>query len=203
MKKISEYISSGMIESYVLGLATPAEVKEVEEMAAAHDEVRAAIDQFSEILEREVLSNAITPDPVIKPMVLATLNYIDRMEKGEPLSFPPPLNDVSKITDYSEWLQRPDMALPAEAGDVYARIIGYTPEVTTAIVWIKNMAPAETHTNEIEKFLIVEGTCEIIIEKDVYSLAPGDFMAIPLYKNHMVKVTSDIPCKIILQRVAA
>ncbi len=202
MKKISEYIESGMIESYVLGLVTALEAKEVEEMAATHDEVRAAIHEFGQILEQQVLSNAIVPDPIIKPMVLATINYIDRMEKGEPMSFPPVLNKGSQIIDYSEWLQRNDMVLPAKAEDVYARIISYTPEITTAIVWIKNTAPAEVHTNEIEKFLIVEGTCEIIIEKDVHHLTPGDFLAIPLFKAHMVKVTSDIPCKVILQRVA-
>lgn len=203
MKKVSEYIQSGMIESYVLGLATPSEAREVEEMAMANDEVRAAIDEFREILEQQALSNAIPPDPIVKPMVLATINYIDRIEKGEPLSFPPLLNEGSQITDYSEWLQRQDMVLPSEAADVFARIIAYTPKITTAILWIKNMAPAEAHTDEIEKFLIVEGTCEIIIEKDIYRLAPGDFFQIPLFKSHMVKVTSDIPCKVILQRVAA
>ena len=95
------------------------------------------------------------------------------------------------------------MSTPPDLKDIHARIIGNTAEVTTAIVWIKDMAPPETHTNEIEKFLIVEGSCEIIVEKEVYQLVSGDFFAIPLYKSHMVKVTSDIPCKIILQRVAA
>lgn len=203
MKKISEYINSGMIESYVLGLASPSELKEVEEMAATFDEVRAAIEEFSEMLEQQALRNGITPDPIIKPMVLATINYITRREQGEPASFPPMLDKYSKVADYSEWLQREDMILPIESNDVYARIISYTPEVTTAIVWIKNYAPSEEHTNEIEKFLIVEGTCEIVIEEDVYPLSPGDFFEIPLFKSHMVKVTSDIPCKVILQRVAA
>lgn len=202
MKKISEYIKSGVIESYVLGLATPGEATEVQEMAAANDEVRAAIDEFSQILEQGWQSNALEPDPTVKPMVMATLNYIDRMEKGEKRSFLPGLHRGSKITDYKEWLTRQDMSTAPDFNDLHARIIGYTPEVTTAIVWIKNMAPAETHTKEIEKFLIVEGSCEIIIEKDAYQLFPGDFLAIPLFKSHMVKVTSDIPCKIILQRVA-
>lgn len=202
MKKISEYIMSGVIESYVLGLATPVEAMEVEEMAAANSEVRAAIDEFSQILEQRWQSNTLEPDPTIKPMVMATLNYIDRMEKGETRSFPPNLDGGSKITDYKEWLNREDMSTPPDFKDIHARIIGCTPEVTTAIVWLKNMAPAETHTKEIEKFLIVEGSCEIIIEAEVYQLFPGNFLAIPLFKSHMVRVTSDISCKIILQRVA-
>ncbi|WP_026260064.1 cupin domain-containing protein [Segetibacter koreensis] len=203
MKETSEYIRSGIIEAYVLGVATPVEAKEVEEMAAGNAEVLAAIDEFSQMIEQEALSNAITPDPIIKPMFLATINYIDRMEKGETMSFPPMLQKESKIADYKEWLSRPDMIMPPDTEDVHARIICYTPEVTTAIVWIKDMAPSEVHTNEIEKFLIVEGTCEIIIEKDIHSLKAGDFLEIPLYKSHYVKVTSGIPCKVILQRVAA
>ena len=203
MKKISEYINSGVIESYVLGLAMPSEAKEVEEMAAANGEIRAAIDEFSQLLEQHCLSNTLEPDPTIKPMLMATLNYIDRMEKGETMSFPPKLDEGSKITDYKEWLTREDMSTPPDFKDIHARIIGHTAEVTTAIVWIKDMAPAESHTNEFEKFLIVEGSCEIMVEKEVYQLVSGDFFAIPLFKSHMVKVTSNIPCKIILQRVAA
>ena len=136
-------------------------------------------------------------------MLMATLNYIDRMEKGETISLPPNLHEGSKITDFKEWLTREDMSTPPDFKDIHARIIGHTPEAITAVVWIKDMAPAETHTNEIEKFLIVEGSCEIIIEKEVYQLVSGDFIAIPLFKSHTVKVTSYIPCKVILQRVAA
>ncbi|MEJ7681691.1 MAG: hypothetical protein WKG06_28365 [Segetibacter sp.] len=54
-------------------------------------------------------------------------------------------------------------------------LLAHTPKVTTAIVWIKDTAPAEVHTNELEKFLIVEGSCEIIIEEDIHQLFPGDF----------------------------
>lgn len=203
MKQISDYLNSGMIESYVLGLTTPSEAKEVEKMAAAHDEVRVAINEFGTILEQEALSNSIAPDPIIKPMLMATINYMERMEKGEPPSFPPMLNEISQIKDYTEWLSRPDMIIPSENENVYARIISHTPKVTTAIVWIKDTAPAEVHTNELEKFLIVEGSCEIIIEEDIHQLFPGDFLAIPLFKSHLVKVTSDIRCIVILQRVAA
>lgn len=203
MRKISEYIKSGIIEFYVLGLASALEVKEAEEMAAAHNEVGDAINDFAQILEQQALLNAIAPDPVIKPMLLATIDYIARMENGEPVSFPPVLHEGSKIADYREWLIRESMALPQDFKDIYARIIGYTPEVTTAIVWIKSRAPEEVHTNEIEKFLIVEGSCKIIIEKDINKLAPGDFLSIPLFKNHRILVTSEIPCKVILQRAAA
>lgn len=203
MMDSKEYIESGILESYVLGLSSPEEMQEVERMADIYPEVRARIDQLSEEFERHALSNAVLPDPMVKVVVLATIDYMERIEKGEIPSFPPMLHEGSQITDYSDWLNRADMVLPEDFSNVYAKIIGYTPEVLSVIVWIKEMAPHEVHHNEFEKFLIVEGTCEIIIGEDVHPLVAGDFLTIPLHKKHMVKVTSDVPCKAILQRVAA
>lgn len=203
MKNISEYIESGIIEAYVLGLASPEETEEVESYAIVHPEVIQAIDTFSESLEQHALANAVAPDPLIKPMLMATVDFIDRMEKGETPAFPPELNEKSTIADYAEWLNRPDMILPSEFTDIHAKIIGYTPQLTTVIAWIKEMAPQEVHHDEYEKFLIVEGTCDITIGEHVHQLVPGDFLAIPLHVDHHVKVTSDIPCKVILQRAAA
>ena len=55
----------------------------------------------------------------------------------------------------------------------------------------------------MRNFLIVEGTCTILVENEVYQLVPGDYFAVPLHKSHILKVTSEIPCKVILQRIAA
>ena len=48
----------------------------------------------------------------------------------------------------------------------------------------------------------MEGTCTITIEDEIHQLVPGNVLSIPLYKNHTVVVTSEIPCKVILQRIA-
>jgi mannose-6-phosphate isomerase-like protein (cupin superfamily) len=203
MKNIKEYIESGILEAYIFGVAAPEEEIEVEEMANNNKEVRAAIEAIGEDIERFAQANAITPDPTIKPFLMATIDYTERMEKGEVPSFPPELHEGSQLSDYTEWLNRPGMTLPGDFTDYHAKIIGYAPEALTAIVWIKDMAPWEIPDDEYEKFLIVEGTCDITISDEVHHLVPGDFLSIPLHKNHTVKVTSDIPCKVILQRIAA
>ncbi|HEX8358000.1 MAG TPA: cupin domain-containing protein [Segetibacter sp.] len=203
MKEVEEFIQSGILEAYVMGLATPEEVLEVEAMIAKYSEVKAAIDHFADKLERTALDNAIAPDETIKPFLMATVNYTDRLASGETPSFPPILSEESKIQDYERWLSRADMVLPAENEGVFARIIGYTPEVITAIVWLKDYAPAEVHHNEYERFLIVEGSCDIFIGDEMHQLSPGDYLQIPLFADHRVVITSSIPCKVILQRVAA
>jgi mannose-6-phosphate isomerase-like protein (cupin superfamily) len=203
MKNSEQYINSGILESYVLGLTGPKETSEIEQLASQSADIRKRIDEISEALEEYAMANAISPDPTIKPFVFAIIDYTERMEAGEQPSEPPVLNEASRISDYADWLNKPGMSLPQDFNDLYAKIIGYTPKVLTAIVWINDMAPQEVHHDELEKFLIVEGECDIVIGEEVHHLVPGNYLSIPLHKNHRVQVTSSIPCKVILQRVAA
>jgi mannose-6-phosphate isomerase-like protein (cupin superfamily) len=202
MKSCKEYIASGILELYVLGQTTLEEDEEVKLMAGKYPEIGDEILAIGMALENYALENAVTPGPITRPFLLATIDYMDRMKNGEPFSSPPVLTGESKIDDYEQWINRDDMILPENFETLYAKILSYTPELLSAIVWIEKMAPQEVHDDEYEKFLILEGTCDISIEEDVFSLKSGDYLTIPLYKNHHVTVTSTIPCKVILQRVA-
>lgn len=203
MHKISDYIDSGILEQYVLGLTSPEESEEVEKMAALHSEVRAEIDSISNALEVYAQQNAVAPHATVKPLLLATIDFMQRMMSGEAPADPKILNENSTSEDYAEWLNRADMKSPDTIEDIHVKLIGHTPKATTAIVWIKNLAPHEVHHDEFEKFLIVEGTCNIIVGETVHALVPGNYFQIPLHEGHRVVVTSEIPCKVILQRVAA
>jgi mannose-6-phosphate isomerase-like protein (cupin superfamily) len=200
---IKKYIESGVLEQYVLGTISAEELLQVEQMVIMYPEIKEEILSISYVLEQLAIENAVSPDQTIKPFIMATIDFMERMENGEQPSFPPILNKDSRLADFASWIDRDDMVLLSDAGDLYAKIIGYTPEVTTAIAWIKGNAPVETHDKEYEKFLIIEGTCDIVVEDTVYQLVPGDYFAIPLHKSHQVRVTSIIPCKVILQRIAA
>ncbi|MDX2174626.1 MAG: cupin domain-containing protein [Bacteroidota bacterium] len=203
MDNISKYIESGILELYVLGLTNPQETEEVNELIKIYPEISNEINAISEglLLYSEV--NSPRPNSTIKAMVLASIDYSERLKSGEQPSVIPLLNDKSKVEDFSEWLKRDDMFLPKGADDIYAKLIGHTPQATSAIVWIKYATPPEIHNKEFEKFLIVEGTCDIKIDDKVYSLKSGDYLSIPLHVTHVLKVTSATPCKAILQRVAA
>ena len=126
------------------------------------------------------------------------------METGEEFCIAPELNENSKISDFSEWIERENMlSAPDDYEDIHVKIISATPEMTCAIVWIKELAPEEVHHKEYEKFLILEGTCTIMVGDQENKLVAGDYFAIPLFEDHKVLVTSEIPCKVILQRIAA
>ncbi len=201
--ELQQFVTSGILELYVLGQVSPEEQAQVETMAAQHDAVREELDLIERTLEDYAFQHALTPDPTIKPFLMATIDYMERIAGGEIPAFPPELTAESRISDYNEWLEREDLKLKEPLQDINARIIGYTPQVTTAIVWLDKGAPPEIHTDEQERFLIVNGTCNIVVDGQDNHLKPGDVFSIPLYLSHTVIVTSSEPCRIILQRAAA
>jgi mannose-6-phosphate isomerase-like protein (cupin superfamily) len=203
MTDIEQYIQSGMLEEYVLGLLPPTEMAALEAAAAAQPPLRAAIDEVAAQFENFAKANEVHPNPTVKPFLMATIDYMERMAHGETPAIPPLLSETSEINDFAGWLKRADMQAPATDEDLFARIIGHNASVLTAIVWIKTMAPQEVHDDTYEKFLVVEGSCTIAIGQLTHHLEPGDFLSIPLHQPHVVTVTSACACKVILQRVAA
>lgn len=188
---------------YLLGLTTPEETLEIEQAAAQHEELREAIDQAAGELERFALANATEPNTLVKPLFLASIDYATRLENGERPGNPPQIRPDSTIDEFAAWVDRPDMVQPEWSEDLYAKIIGYTPEALTAILWVKTSTPNEAHDHEQEKLLILDGTCDVYVDDQVFSLQRGDVFFVPMHKSHVIKITSDIPCKCILQRSAA
>jgi anti-sigma-K factor RskA len=71
---IQEYIQSGIIESYVLGMATVEEIAEVEQMMTQHPEVQKAVDDFSNSVEEQAMANAVVPPPELKNKIMQSLS---------------------------------------------------------------------------------------------------------------------------------
>lgn len=63
---IREYIESGAIEAYVLGLSTAAETAEIEQLRKQYPELNNAIIAFEEQLERTAMTEAEAPPSFIK-----------------------------------------------------------------------------------------------------------------------------------------
>jgi anti-sigma-K factor RskA len=69
-----EYISSGIIESYVLGLASEEERREFENMCDQYSEIVAARKAFEIALENQAMQNAITPSAGVKTKLFEQIN---------------------------------------------------------------------------------------------------------------------------------
>ena len=203
MNDLNEYINSGILEMYVLGMTNDAETSDVYEMSLKYPEIENEIECIVKALEMDSINKDAEPNLEVKALVFATIDYSERLKNGEPVSVPPILNSNSKIIDFEEWISRKDMVLPEGTVGIFGKIIGFNSIATTLIAWVKTMTSPEIHTNEYERFLVIEGTCDIKIGEELFHLNSGDYKEIPLFIEHSLIVTSKIPCKVILQRVAA
>lgn len=70
---IQAYISSGIIEAYVLGLASNNEVKEVEMYAVQYTQIKQAITDFEIALEKQAMQTAIQPPAFLKDKIMAAI----------------------------------------------------------------------------------------------------------------------------------
>lgn len=80
--EIRDYIESGVIESYVLGLAEPEEISDLETLKEQHPEITQAIDEFTTSLEEHAFKNAIPPPPDVKARLMARLANEDLEMQG-------------------------------------------------------------------------------------------------------------------------
>jgi len=83
--EIQEYIKSGIVESYVLGLASADEAAELEVMMQKHAEVKQAVDAFAQTLEQNILEETVTPPAEIKQKMISAIFAGEEPEKS---SFP-------------------------------------------------------------------------------------------------------------------
>jgi anti-sigma-K factor RskA len=76
---VQEYILSGIVESYVMGLASPEDSAEFERMCAAHSEVRAARNAFELQLEDVLMVQKLDPPRELKSAIFSAIG----MEREE------------------------------------------------------------------------------------------------------------------------
>jgi len=70
---VQDYISSGIVESYVLGLSTPEEQAEFERMCRQYPEVLEARTNFEIAMEHQAMQNSVAPPPALKQQVKALI----------------------------------------------------------------------------------------------------------------------------------
>ena len=83
---LQEYISSGIIESYVLGMASDKERLEFERLAKKYPELIMIRNDFELSLEHEALVNAVAPPAYVKEEIFARirLSLQIRSTRGTP-----------------------------------------------------------------------------------------------------------------------
>jgi len=81
---IELYIQSGIIESYALGLATPFEVAEFEQLLPHFPELREALSDFEYHLELFSIDNEVPPPPELREKIKSRIREVPAVqEKAE------------------------------------------------------------------------------------------------------------------------
>jgi hypothetical protein len=73
---IELYLQSGIVESYALGLATPLEVTEFEQLLPHYPELKEALSDFEYHLELFAIDNEVPPPPGTKERIEARLREL-------------------------------------------------------------------------------------------------------------------------------
>ena len=73
---VRDYIESGILETYVLGLASEEEAHELQQVKIQHPEVQQALNELEIDIERLAVNMAIVPPPMIWERIEKEVNNI-------------------------------------------------------------------------------------------------------------------------------
>lgn len=98
----NEYISSGILESYVLGVATPEEMQEVEKYASMYPEIKLELEKIEEAINTYASEHSVQPPSHLKEKILAAITAEATVSKpaNEPIvrTINQPLSAPSKFS---------------------------------------------------------------------------------------------------------
>ncbi len=112
----SEYISSGVLEAYVMGIATDAEVQEIEQLAGQYPEIKAAIYEQQMALEHLATAQAMPPPPALKNSIWATMQNEKNTQKETPKINIAPVADAPTKKGWQQYAMAASVALLVAVG---------------------------------------------------------------------------------------
>jgi mannose-6-phosphate isomerase-like protein (cupin superfamily) len=187
MMQIQNFIQSGILEEYCLGLLSSEEQAFVIQMSMLYPEIKEELTQIELIMEKAALKLAVKPNPELKQTIFNSLTYAAVTNSIYLNNLP----DIDSDTNYQDWLEVLAHLIPVEPlGDISFQLLRQDNRVTQTLVISRIDVPEEMHKDVIESFLILKGECECTVGDDVVSLGPGGFIEIPLFKDHDVKIIS-------------
>lgn len=152
---INEYISSGIIEQYVLGEVSPQEKREVECMSHIYPEIQEELAQVQLALEGYALEHAVQPPLHLKKNIF---NLIDK-ESSEQLAAPTPViemkptanTNVVAVNSNKKYLVAASVAfIVASSIAVYTTINSNSKELVLNNK-IQNLSKEKTLSEELHK----------------------------------------------------
>ena len=197
-----EYIESGLVQDYCLGLLQGQEKRDFETALAIYPMLLAEVELYQLTMENYAKGHGIKPPTETKAQIWETLQNLEREEKMDLQNLPL----INKYSDHNHWLSVVKPLLPAEIGETkFLKVITHTPKVLQILAKSSSYFEDEIHTDEMESFIILEGECECTIGQGegakIIHLKPGGYIEIPLHEHHDVRILTPSVTAII-QRIA-
>lgn len=184
---LKTYIESGVLELYALDLLGATEKAEVEQLLTIYPELVKELDKVQAAIEKQAMATAIQPPSYLKRLVL---DSIDNLQKEKAMD----INDlplINKFSGHHNWLNLIGGLGQLDLVDGrYVKVLRQDDKVTQLLIVSETDIEEETHQDEYESFLILEGECKCTVAGEVRLMKAGDFMEIPLYEPHDVELLS-------------
>ncbi len=92
-----EYITSGILEDYALGLLGPQETKEVECLSSIYPEIQEHLRQLEGALDRYAQAKAVQPKPELRGNILAAIDQLPPKRQQNETPIVPLVTQEAKI----------------------------------------------------------------------------------------------------------
>lgn len=195
---IDSYITSGVLESYCLGIATGKEREQVEEYLKIYPEIREELSAINDALELYALENGMRPRAATKIRLLSALY---EQEAGVGKKYPPLIRPDTAAADLMNWIRADETSTDHEPVDDLAIVdLPSTAAVTNFMVWAKKGHAEEVHDAYVEFIVILKGHCDMYFNGAKKHYDTGSIIIIPPDIPHRAVVTSDEPMVALVQR---
>jgi quercetin dioxygenase-like cupin family protein len=196
---IVEYMESGVLQQYCLGLLPADERKQVEQVCLQYPVVKQELSAIASSLETFAGVSAMQPPAFMKDQIWNTLQNIGKEKEGSLDDLPL----INKYSDHNNWkrIVLPLIPTVIKKEDTLVKVLRQSGGVTQVLMISGTEVPDEVHEDEYESFIVLEGECECQIGDNVIRLGPGGFIDIPLHTHHHVTAISEYVIAV-MQRVA-
>ncbi len=199
MNNIREFVSSGIIEMYCMGLTNEEETAQVVHLATLHKSVRDEIEQVNEALSLYAANFQQQTSGDLRSRIMQGIDA-----DNSNTNLPPKLFENSSVAFWNQYLKENKIAAPAEFDPFYLADLPSDDKQYTYAAWAKQGASLEeTHDGEDEWLFVLRGTCTMTVNGKVSHHKAGDVIMIPYNSLHKAEATSVEPMLLIGQRIAA
>jgi mannose-6-phosphate isomerase-like protein (cupin superfamily) len=195
---IQDCLTSGILELYCLGNLSPAEEEEVQLLMSRSPEIKKEVERIQFALEGFAQKHAIIPPPHVEITISTLIDNLEKEARMDAENLPL----INKFSNHEAWKKLIPKSIPTTIwDDRYCKVLTRTSKVIQMLLISTTDFEDEIHDNLHESFLILEGHCECTVENETLQMKAGDYMEIPLYAHHDVKIQSPYVVAI-LQRLA-